>query len=175
MEGSANILPPAELDRMESELRGGDAAFLGRLLLFSWWVHGGEPGPGHVSEAFRLVQEGGKLQAVFLVETHDLRRRPPARTERFAAGVEPGAAARVLRQVLQSGLFARELPEEKDRQVADILKETWRFHHGAHKVEKTLFAPFPAGLEPLRSACRTMIDEVKRTGTRSIVEPRPRP
>ena len=166
--------PQTELDRLESEFRKQERGFLVQPFSFTWWVHGGEPGPGYISGALTLSSEGGRLEARFVRASYDLKQSPPQSVEKLHAGLESGRAFAVLHQMFQAGLFAKELPEERDRQVADGVEETWKFHRGEWKAEKTMFEPFPEILEPLRAACRPIVEQLRKTGARTPQTPGPK-
>jgi hypothetical protein len=137
-------------------------------LRFSWWVHGGEPGPDYVSEALDLTRTRQGIQAVYVRAVFDFKRTPHQATERFAGTLTQAQLASTLGSVLRSKLFSRTLPEERDPSVADNLRETFQLGHASRELEKTLFEPFPEGLEEIRALCRSLIEELKQKGARTL-------
>jgi hypothetical protein len=166
-----SILPKQDLDDLLDLLRKDPAAFFEQPMLFSWWVHGGEPGPDHLSNALDLTSENGVLEVVYVRPVFDLDFDPPYLTEKFSDSIDLDRAKTLLEEMFGAGLFEREYAEEEDPGIADNLKETWQFERGSTQLEKTLFEPFPDGLDPLREICNALVTDLLQSGQRELKTP----
>lgn len=172
MQERVKALSKAELDRVQLELTHQEEKFLNHPFLFSRWLHGGEPGPDYVSEALDLTgKKGARVEGTFLQAMFDFQYDPPQYTETFQDTVEPRRVTALLRQMLRTGLWSEEFPAERDPQVADNLKETWQFDFESVKLEKTFYEPFPPSLEAMREVCQSLVEQLKRTGKRTVERP----
>lgn len=132
------------------------------VTLFSWWVRGGEPGPGWTSDALEVRHAGGRVVALYTRSRTVFDNRMVSRADEFEMEVRPEMLGELARMLLATGLFARTLAEEDDRGMRDILKETWELQRGVDRLAKTLYEPFPAELEDLRVTCRNLCREMVR-------------
>lgn len=156
---SISVLPKTELDKLTTGLVSQGARFVKQPFLFSWWIHGGEP--GHQSDFLKLKSVDGKLVGEFVRSMFNPQLNPPYVTKKYTAIVPSNRVVEILQEMLAVRLFAEEFPEEKDPGVCDILKETWKFECVFANVEKTMYEPFSRNLNRLRALCRDLINEIK--------------
>jgi hypothetical protein len=161
MHYTVTTLSKADSESTYYELTHNAEEFLRHPFLFSWWIHGGEPGPDYVSMAIDFTNKEGRLEAIFVQAKFDFQATPHQYTNKQSGVIAAGTVVNLLRDMLESNLFTTEFPEEKDPKVADILKETWQFNFGRSKLEKTFYEPFPHAVETLRKTCKLLIGQLK--------------
>lgn len=135
------------------------------------WQHGGPPGDGFTSDQLVLeLRPDRGASATYTRTRFDLGYEPPFLAERFTGPVSRERAENILRLSLGGPLFEREHAAERDPRIGDVMKEDWDVTRGAAHLHKTFFKePFPTDHDAVRQACRALMEELAKTGTREVV------
>lgn len=174
MNGSYSTLPQKQVELVKMELNPTKKDFLqGQTFKFSWWIHGGEPGPDYRSDILRIEVKEGINKASYLQVLFDLKIHPPYITEKFELPINIEKIKSLAYEIIESQLIEKYFSEEKDPLIGGVVKETWQLEMNGAKLDKTIFEPFPNDLDSLRQFCEMLIVDLKEVGVKTIM-PQPK-
>jgi hypothetical protein len=142
----------------------------GRLegLTIEYWVGGGLPPPHHRSDQLLLLDAEGRdtiqLSRPFL----DPASKREGLTERFRLAAEPAEVRKVAQLILDTGVFDRRLPEEKDPGRADAVSTEVIVKTGGREFKRRYFSASPGSLEPLRAEVERLAQRLAEGGKREL-------
>jgi len=160
--GVRNNEAVSKLNKLVQQLAHERSAFFSQPFSFSWWLRGGEP--GSPSDKLSLEGDRGSVKATYIRARFDQDHTPLFHTDKFAVVIDTDHAVKILGRLFESPLFREHFREESDRGMRDIQKETWSFERGSTQYSKTIYEPFPASLEDLRSSVRDLVRLVESKG-----------
>lgn len=139
---------------------------------FSWWRHGGEPGPDWLSDQISLTVAGGQATGQYIRARNAPRPPFPTSAEEFTGSVPAALAERLFRAIFAIQLFERSLPAETRGGLADAMQQTFDLNVGSTHLSKTLFEPSPEELGDLGPACEAVASHLRDSGVRRDVSRR---
>ena len=151
----------------EAALRGGFA--------FSWWCHGGEPGPDWLSDKLDLVARDGQFSGVYTRARPDPAPPFQVRAQSFSGGVPEPLIRSLLAAIFERRLFEATLPSELRGNVMDALQQSFDLTLAGTHLQKTLFEPAPEELGSYPDACARITQRLMETGSRRELPPATRP
>lgn len=139
---------------------------------FSYWRHGGEPGPDWLSDKLDLSAANGQVTARYIRTRND--QAPPfsPHAEEFTGAVPANLAESLLRALIAGQLFERTLPAEGSTQLADALQLELELSVGSLHLKKHLYEPQPAELGDLGPACEQVMGHLKDQGAKKALPTR---
>jgi hypothetical protein len=132
---------------------------------FSWWRHGGEPGPDWLSDKVDIAVAGGQVTGTYTRARNAP--RPPFQTtaDEFTGTLPAPLAEQLLRSIFTTQIFERSLPSEARANLADAIKQEFELRVGSTHLSKTLHEPAPEELGDLGPACDAVAAHLRDTGT----------
>ena len=141
---------------------------------FRFWVRGGPPGPGYISELLEITTTDLNKPSISILSAcvstqFDELYDPPFLAVRHEAVMDSVLLVRFLKELLKSELFLKQFTSEKEPSVRDLLKETWKISAGKWMLEKTFYEEFPESLAKLRESAKQICKETMISGSRILL------
>ncbi len=160
---AAGAAPPplAEIARLAEQ---------GKLdgVTIEYWVGGGLPPPLYRSDQFRLRTEENRDILELARPFHDPATRLEGLVEKFQLAAQPADVRRMAKLILDTGVFDRHFPEEKEAGRADALTTEVIVRLGGREFKRRYFTGSPKPLAPLRTEIQRLIQRLEATGARRV-------
>jgi hypothetical protein len=160
----SGVKPPplAELARLAEQ---------GRLdsVTIEYWVGGGPPPPLYRSDQFRLLSVENRDTIEFARPYHDPAAKREGLVERFQLPAQPSEVRGLAKLIIDTGVFERQFPEEKDPGRADALATEVIVTIGGREYKRRYFTGSPKPLEPLRVEVERLVQRLTTSGTRQVL------
>ena len=160
----SGVKPPplAELSRLAEQ---------GRLdgVTIEYWVGGGPPPPYYRSDQFRLLSVENRDTLEFARPYHDPAAKLEGLVEKFQLPAQPSEVRGLAKLILETGVFERQFPEEKDPGRADALATEVIVTVGGREFKRRYFTGSPKPLEPLRAEVERQVQRLAASGRRQIL------
>ncbi|MGC9971515.1 MAG: hypothetical protein ABSE56_13100 [Bryobacteraceae bacterium] len=154
--------PQAELARLAEQ---------GRLegVTIEYWVGGGPPPPYYRSDQFRLLTVENRDTIEFARPYHDPAAKLEGLVEKLQLPAQPSEVRGLAKLILDTGVFERQFPEEKDPGQADSLATEVIVSIGGREFKRRYFTASPKPLEPLRAEVERLVQRLTASGTRQVL------
>jgi hypothetical protein len=163
-DGASGVGPPplADLARLAEQ---------GRLegVTVEYWVGGGLPPPFYRSDQFRLLTFENRDIFEFARPYRDPATKREGLVEKFQLAAQPSDVRRLAKLILDTGVFERHFPEEKDPGRADALTTEIIVIIGGREFKRRYFTGSPKPLEPLRAEVERLVQKLVASGKREIL------
>lgn len=158
---ATDVSPLAELARLAER---------GRLdgVTIEYWVGGGLPPPLYRSDQFRLLTADNNDLLEFARPYRDPAARREGLVEKFQLAAHPSDIRGLARLILDTGVFSRHFPEEKDPGRADALATEVIVGIGGREFKRRYFTAAPQPLEPLRAEVERLVQRLVASGKRRL-------
>jgi hypothetical protein len=158
----------------EGDGRQADDALLAALadapappdFVLSWWVRGGEPGPGYTSDKLDVTLRHGSADGVYIRARWDPEYQGGFRSEAFSAALGGGEWRELLAALASGRLFGAHFASEDRADLADAVKETIELRAAGRLAAKTLYGSDKAELRPAKDQRNRLARLLTETGER---------
>ena len=147
----------------EATLRGGFA--------FSWWCHGGEPGPDWLSDKLDLATRDDQFSGLYTRARPDPTPPFQIRAQAFSGGVPEPLIRALLAAIFASRLFEATVASELRGDLMDALQQHFDLTLAGVRLQKTLFEPAAEELGGFPNVCAQIIRRLTETGSRRELPP----
>lgn len=140
----------------------------GAVVVFAWWVRGGEPGPGYTSDKVEVRATEGSVIASYIRARFDQAYETSFRAEEFSGQIPLSLWANLRHSLKQETPFLTRFESELRSNVMDILKGTISVSINGQAEEKTLFGSTAEELPMVKSACNEIAIHLIDHGMRQL-------
>jgi len=154
--------PLAELSRLAEQ---------GRLdgVSIEYWVGGGLPPPYYRSDQFRLLSVENRDTLEFARPYRDPAAKLEGLVEKYQLPAQPSEVRGLAKLILETGVFERQFPEEKDPGRADALATEVIVTAGGREFKRRYFSGAPKPLEALQAEVERLVQRLTANGTRQVL------